>query len=152
MKKHPAPVLRYQNTIFEGDSFFKRCCGKTQDILSLSDSFVLPLHESMPCHLEAEKFFALWKPQRSTSDLLSLTYSVLKHITMCNWHGLCFFKLIQPSLFWKPEKARESIANTFCHLRFGSNPGAKVLLTPVQLWTGLGKGLCVWQELRNGQI
>jgi len=30
---------------------------------------------------------------------------------MCNWHHLSFFKLIQPSLFWKPEKARQSITS-----------------------------------------
>lgn len=61
--------------------------------------------------LEAGEFFSLQKLQSNTLDLLSLKFSVLKLIMMCNWHHFSSFKLIQPVPLWKPEKARQSITS-----------------------------------------
>lgn len=96
--------------------------------------------------MKAEKFSPLYKQQSSILDLFFLTSSVLKHIMMCNCYRLSFFKLVQPSLFWQAQNARESstsITNILLSSSFWEQSRWKDLLVSVQFWTGLCKGLCL---------
>lgn len=89
-------------------------------------------------YLKAEKFSPLYKQQSSILDLFFLTSSVLKHIMMCNCYRLSFFKLVQPSLFWQAQNARESstsITNILLSSSFWEQSRWKDLLVSVQFWT-----------------